>query len=229
MSQAAGIYITTRGELHARLDGPSASSQPPLLMLHPLPHSGAFFDHITALIAPNRRVLRPDYPGFGDSPPLPQQPTIEAYGEILTALLDTLGIDGPVDVVGFHTGCLVAVEMALQMPNRLRRLHLVDIPYFAAEKREAMMVKIAANPDYDATAVAGFQAAMDYDVQNKFAQCRHSCLCIATGSALAEATVLAASDLPVARLGECPHIAAPAMENGAEELAQAFAEFSAEP
>ena len=90
-----------------------------------------------------RQVIAPDYPGYGGSDALDSPPGIEDYAGSMLELLDDLGIEQPVDVLGFHTGCLVGAEMALQRPDAIRRLLLCDVPYFAAEARAGLKKKMA--------------------------------------------------------------------------------------
>ena len=46
--------------------------------------------------------------------------------------------DQPVDVLGFHTGCLVGAEMQLQSADSIDALVLVDVPYFVGAAQEKM-------------------------------------------------------------------------------------------
>jgi hypothetical protein len=39
----------------------------------------------------------------------------------------------PVNLTGFHTGCLVATKLSLMAPDRIRRLVLIDVPAFDAQ------------------------------------------------------------------------------------------------
>lgn len=118
-----------------------------LVCLHPAPSSGLYFTTAMPLLNAGRQVVAPDYPGYGGSDPLDVQsdsnPTIADYANAMLEFLSSIDIDGPVDILGFHTGCLVAAEMALIAPSRVRRLVLCDVPYFEAEQRKNLHAKMA--------------------------------------------------------------------------------------
>lgn len=141
------FYVHSRfGQVHARrLNAAGNDSAPPLICLHPAPYSGLYFATIMPLLNENRCVIAPDYPGYGGSTPLVSPPSIEDYAISVIELIDALAIPGDqaVDLFGFHTGCLVAAEIALQEPSIARRLVLVDVPYFDAEARSGMHDKAA--------------------------------------------------------------------------------------
>jgi pimeloyl-ACP methyl ester carboxylesterase len=115
---------------------PGRDGETPLLCLHPLPYSGRYFDTIAPLLAAGgRRLLRPDYPGYGLSDPLEDELDIESWAAALWQALDDLAVPGPLDLLGFHTGCLVGPELARQAPERVRSLALVDVPWFPGPAR----------------------------------------------------------------------------------------------
>ena len=69
------------------------------------------------------RAIGVDTPGFGESDPTPFVPTVEDWAAAIPAVLDHLGI-AQADVLGHHTGSMVATEVALQFPGRVRKLIL---------------------------------------------------------------------------------------------------------
>ncbi|MEO9470070.1 MULTISPECIES: alpha/beta hydrolase [Sphingomonadales] len=122
------------GQLHWRVAEPDRpASHPDLYCLHPGPYSGIAFTGIMPHLAKDRRVIAPDYPGFGGSDPFKADPVIAEYGEAMFAVIADISDDRPVDLMGFHTGTLVAAEMALMAPDKVGQLALVDIPAFDAE------------------------------------------------------------------------------------------------
>lgn len=124
------------GQLHLRrLSAREAAAHPPLLCLHPSPHSGAYFSTVMPLLNRARAVIAPDYPGYGGSSPPPAPPSIDDYAVAMLEMLDDMDV-ARVDALGFHTGCLVAAEMAVREPGRFGTLVLVDIPYFHAAERD---------------------------------------------------------------------------------------------
>lgn len=134
------------GQIHYLEAAPSGQSkEPDLLCLHPAPYSGEYYRSAMPLLSDNRRVLAPDYPGYGGSSPPAAQPSIGDYASALgqAFLADSAAVSPQVDVVGFHSGCLVATELALLAPDRVRRLLLIDVPCFNATTREQMRAKVA--------------------------------------------------------------------------------------
>ncbi len=134
---------TGSGQLHARrLDAHGDVIHRPLLCLHPAPTSGLYFTTVMPLLNQGRTVIAPDYPGYGGSDPIGDSPTLADYAKSVLELLDGASISQPVDILGFHTGCLVGVEMAHQRSASVRRLVLCDIPYFTAEQQAGFREKM---------------------------------------------------------------------------------------
>ncbi len=122
------------GQVHWRMLEPEGPlTQPDLYCLHPAPFSGLAFTIIMPHLAQDRRVFAPDYPGHGGSDAFKEEPTIEEYAAAIAAVVDEQSDSGPVDLMGFHTGNLVATEMALTAPGKIRRLALIDVPAFDTE------------------------------------------------------------------------------------------------
>ncbi len=122
------------GQVHWRLLAPEgASTQPDLYCLHPAPFSGLAFTTIMPHLAQGRRVFAPDYPGHGGSDAFKEEPSIEEYAAAMLAVVDGQSSGGPVDLMGFHTGNLVAAEMSLTAPGKIGRLALIDVPVFDTE------------------------------------------------------------------------------------------------
>ncbi len=131
-------YLETKnGQVHTReLGAAMVETKRPLLCLHPSPYSGLFFSTIMPLLNQNRRVLAPDYPGYGNSYPMDQPPTIADFG---SAIVDGYRDEAEYDVLGFHTGCLVGVEIACSLLQKVKNLIIVDVPYYTGDAQKKML------------------------------------------------------------------------------------------
>jgi pimeloyl-ACP methyl ester carboxylesterase len=137
-------YVDCRfGQMHFRTAEPAQgaeSGKPPLVCLHESPQSGLEFLYFQPVMATDRRVLCPDLPGYGASDGPYNQPEIDEYAGALADALTALGYGaqgaGPVDILGFHTGTVVACSLAVQRPDLVRRLVIPGTPYFPADVRE---------------------------------------------------------------------------------------------
>lgn len=158
-------YVNSRdGQVHVLSAKPADAGIPrktPLICLHQSPMSGDVFETFLPFIAQDRFVHCPDTPGFGGSDrPLKVRnggkANIENFGLGLADALTDLGYseDNPVDLFGFHTGSLGAIELTRTRPELVRRMILVGIPYYPAEERAAMEKRFVTpyafltDPDY---------------------------------------------------------------------------------
>lgn len=128
------------GQIHWRMVEPQQEpTEPDLYCLHPAPFSGLAFTSIMPFLAQNRRVIAPDFPGYGGSDSFKLEPSIREYSKAMMAVVEDLSLEAPVDVTGFHTGNMVAIEMALENPGRVRKMALVDVPAFDPETRSKFL------------------------------------------------------------------------------------------
>jgi pimeloyl-ACP methyl ester carboxylesterase len=134
------------GQIHLRrLAGARANrTRHDLYLLHPAPFSGLAYTTLMPHLAATRRVIAPDYPGYGGSDPHVAQPLIEDYAKAIWAVMTDISGNRPVDVVGFHTGCLVAAQLSLDHPLKIAKAVMIDVPAFPADTRAAMLEKNAA-------------------------------------------------------------------------------------
>ena len=69
--------------------------------------------------------LSVDLPGFGESPPLPGGPSMQAFGSAIARTLEAEDIDRSV-LCGHSMGCRPIIEYAIAHPERVDGLVLVD-------------------------------------------------------------------------------------------------------
>jgi pimeloyl-ACP methyl ester carboxylesterase len=140
-------YVEARfGQLHLRIARPATPSRPTLICFHMSPMSGRIYERFLAQIGADRVAIAADTPGFGmsDAPPAP--PEIADYAAAMWDALDALGISGPVDAMGYHTGSKIAVELALARPDRVRRLILIAAPIMTEAERDDMKAHYGPKP-----------------------------------------------------------------------------------
>lgn len=97
----------------------------PLVLLHAFPLNGRMFEPQMATISVDRRVVAPDYPGFGRSPRTPAQPDVRYYAEGVRGLLDRLGLERVI-LGGLSMGGYVAFECLRLFPERISALVLAN-------------------------------------------------------------------------------------------------------
>lgn len=86
-------------------------------------HSAGDFAALLAL-RPHRRWLCVDLPGYGDSPAPAPGPMLRTHARALAGLLDEVGLS-EVDVLGQSLGGMVALRLAADAPERVRRIVLI--------------------------------------------------------------------------------------------------------
>lgn len=113
----------------------SGGSGSPLVLVHGLGSSAAveFYFNLEALAA-NRRVLAIDLPGFGRSDKPILEYTIELFVRAVRDLMACEQVDRAA-VMGVSMGGRVALGLALNAPERVERLILVDALGVGAPRR----------------------------------------------------------------------------------------------
>lgn len=129
------------GQLHCRGVYPTDASKPPVVCLHMSPKSGRAFHDLLPCLAEDRAAIAPDYPGHGESdlPPADPHVTLEDFTETTWQVIDDRLGDGPVHLVGHHTGSMVAIEAARQRPDRVLGIVTIAAPVFTTEELATMV------------------------------------------------------------------------------------------
>jgi len=103
----------------------------PLVLLHGYPENHMCWHKIAPRLARNFDVIIPDLRGYGDSDVPENDPENRAYSKRemaldIAGLLDSLGI-ARAHVLGHDRGARVAYRFALDHPDRLLRLGIIEI------------------------------------------------------------------------------------------------------
>ncbi len=93
----------------------------PLVLLHAFPFDRRMWEPQTSVA--NVRLVRPDLPGFGDTPPV--ESTVDSMADAVAGTLDELKIDSCV-LGGCSMGGYVALAFARRHSHRLIGLILID-------------------------------------------------------------------------------------------------------
>jgi pimeloyl-ACP methyl ester carboxylesterase len=121
-------------QIHLRRAGPVDPAAPPLVMFHMSPNSGRVFEAMVEEMGRDRTAIAIDTPGFGESDAPARAPEIGDYAAAMAGIIKALGL-GPVDVMGYHTGSMTAVELAHQYPSLVRRVIMISAPLYTPEEQ----------------------------------------------------------------------------------------------
>jgi len=130
------------GQVHYRIAEPADVVERPLLCLHSSPNSGRIYETFLAEIGSDRVAVAVDTPGFGDSDPPPAEPSIADYARAMGDFIDGMGFES-VDLIGYHTGSMIATELALQRPAQVSRAVLIAAPLFTEAELAEMHAHFA--------------------------------------------------------------------------------------
>ncbi|TDC32770.1 alpha/beta hydrolase [Micromonospora sp. 15K316] len=105
-------------------------SGPPVVLLHGHPRTHATWHRVAPLLAERHTVICPDLRGYGGSTAPPDTADHSSYAKRamaadVVALLDALGHERAA-VIGHDRGCYVAMRTALDHPDRVSRLGVLD-------------------------------------------------------------------------------------------------------
>jgi len=103
-----------------------AGSGTAVVLLHGFPLDRTLWDAQKQALSRRYHVITPDLPGHGQSPRLPDPPTIDGMADAVNDLLDTNGVTRPVVLGGLSMGGYVALSFASRHHERLRALMLFD-------------------------------------------------------------------------------------------------------
>jgi pimeloyl-ACP methyl ester carboxylesterase len=99
---------------------PSAAA---LLLLHGFPSSSAQYEQLMRSLAGRYHVIAPDYPGFGQSPPLAGSTTFDRLADVTEAFTEAKGLER-FSLYMFDFGSPVGFRIATRHPDRVQALVL---------------------------------------------------------------------------------------------------------
>lgn len=124
-----------------------AGSGPALILLHGYPQNGMCWAKVAPVFAQSFRVIIPDLRGYGQSDAPADDPDHQTYSKRqmardIIALMDGLGLSQAM-VLGHDRGARVSYRLALDHPQRVSRLGIIEIAptvdYWDAWGREMAM------------------------------------------------------------------------------------------
>lgn len=118
------LNISPQLGIHYFDDNPSGNRS--VLLLHGLGVNGSSWQlQVPALVERNFRAIAPDLRGFGESTYPGGPMTVQVMSEDMITLIETLQVNS-IDLVGISMGGTIALQFALDHPNLVRKLILVN-------------------------------------------------------------------------------------------------------
>lgn len=108
----------------------------PLVFLHAAGLSGWSFRNVIDKFAEHFTCYNIDLPGFDHSDIPPRKYSIEEFTKAILDVMDSAGIKETY-IVGAHSGAMVAVDMAANYPERVKKLVLDGLGYWSTERGQA--------------------------------------------------------------------------------------------
>ncbi len=133
MKVTRGFSDISSGQMHWRAAG-SLNSAPVTVCLHMMPKSSRGFAALLPLLAHQGLAVAPDYPGYGESDPFSfESPSIKDYANSIFEFLAAMNFKS-VNLVGYHTGAMVAIEVATRNPALINSVACLSAPIFSADE-----------------------------------------------------------------------------------------------
>ena len=108
----------------------------PLVVVHGLGGAAANWLALAPLLLPGRRLLVPELPGHGGSSPPHAAPSLNAYADRISLLLEWEGLV-PAPVVGHSLGGAIALRLAIRRPDVVSGLVLAAAAGISSGGRNA--------------------------------------------------------------------------------------------
>jgi pimeloyl-ACP methyl ester carboxylesterase/CRP-like cAMP-binding protein len=96
-----------------------------VLLIHGWSSSAYAMSPLMALLSQRYWCIAVDLPGYGNSPRMKNEVTIEQYANVLASFVESL-YDGPVILVGHSMGGMISITMAEKFPELITRMILIS-------------------------------------------------------------------------------------------------------
>jgi len=143
-----------------QLTGPGDA--PAVVLIHGLGLNRGVWDAFESRFSNRYRVLRYDLFGHGESVPPPTVPTLTVFSEQLLGLMDELQIEQAI-LIGFSLGGMINRRMAMDHPQRVRALGILNSPHEREPEAQKLEEQRARN-----SASGGPGAALDVTIERWF-------------------------------------------------------------
>src|SRR5262249_50983849 len=134
---------TTRSSLVERrvagLRVVSGGAGRPVLLLHGLSGAARNWERIALELAATHRVLAPDLPGHGGSPPVPSRSRMEEFADRIALLVESERA-APALVAGHSFGGQLALDLAARRPELVRGVVAVAASGIGTSTRRAAVL-----------------------------------------------------------------------------------------
>ena len=105
----------------------------PIIFLHSVSSHAKAWAYMVERLARRFTCYTIDMPGHDHSDIPPRKYTLEDYADSILDVIETIGLE-KTDVVGDHTGSMIALILAAKHPKRVRKLVLDGLPYWNGEQ-----------------------------------------------------------------------------------------------
>lgn len=160
MSNSSASVFTSANGTRYTLSG--AANAPLLAFIHGLGLNRHIWERFVSRFEPRYRVLNYDLYGHGESAAAPVKPSVSLYSEQLIGLLDELGIERCA-AVGFSLGGMINRRMAIDHPERISALAILNSPHERGAEAQALVEQRALD-----SAGGGPGATLDATIERWF-------------------------------------------------------------
>ena len=142
------------GQVHVRETKPNKEgikTKRPVICFHQSPLSGLQYKIFQEELGLDRVVWCPDTPGFGGSDSPFHEVTVKNYAEAMIPLFHKLLEETSYesfDIMGGHTGSVIALELGLISQNFVNKIILPSVAYFTNSERVEMKKRFVNEPAY---------------------------------------------------------------------------------